>query len=92
MKKSFQIQNKHYTKKLYYAHLSKKSHESYDNFIMQVILRSEFKHMFIYQIQDNKNRQTCIKMQKQNSPSKIFENPSHIVISNCNVLALCYFP
>lgn len=63
MKKSFQIQNKHYTKKLYYAHLSKKSHESYDNFIMQVILRSEFKHMFIYQIQDNENRQTCIKMQ-----------------------------
>lgn len=92
MEKSFQIQNKHYTKKLYYAHLSKKSHESYNNFIMQVILRSEFKHMFIYQIQDNENRQTCIKMQKQNSPSKIRENPSHIVISNCNVLALCYFP
>lgn len=45
IKNHFKIQNIHLNKKSYYAHLSKKSHETYDNCIMQVILNSEFIHI-----------------------------------------------
>lgn len=45
IKNHFKTQNKHLHTNYYYAHLSKKSHESYDNCIMQVILKSEFIHI-----------------------------------------------